>query len=850
MLTWLRRLWHLINRPRFERDLMREMADHREQMANPREFGDSHRLLEASRDVWGWNWLDDAVQDLKLGIRALLRSPSFTVSATLILTFGLGVNVTLYQLANVVVFSPPAVRAPETLARFHRWAPHNNNTGVPYPLTEFVKAHPSALAAVLAEAGSRVAWGPEAVEQIEVSFVSTNWFEELGYGPSIGRLFSDAVDAPRDAEPGAVLAHNFWQARLGGDPDVIGRTVYLDRRPVTVVGVAPRELPGLDFDTPDVFLPIAKREYFYPESTFLRAWNTGTVAMYGRLRTGISKAAVRESLRITMQAIAAERPNEVKPGEWLEPMMAEDNFRPPDEIIASWVVLSFLGLLTTLVLAVASANLGNLVLSRATGRTRELGVRIALGARRSRIVRQLLVETLPLGVLGAAGSLLFASMATKAIANLGLPSYLDLSIDWRSIATSAAFATLALAIVGVLPAWKVAQQELVAAIKDGGQQVSLRLDRTRVRRLMVVAQVAGSCLLLAIAGMLTRSLQRVLAGNLGFEYASVAVLEMPLGRYGVTGEAARAYWYSVKERVRANPEVVEAAIVTSPPLGGRRSETTYRNTMGLKTYSQEIDPDYFRLMEIPIVAGRVFAPGEADAVVISERLARAMYGSGAVLGQGFPLLAPTSTVVGIAADAHTIEVSATNAAELYRPLSLDDFSLVYLVARARADVIRLPPILREAAELDPRVIPTTRLMRDDFDHRMRAPRVASAISAGIGGITLVLACLGIFGVVSYSVVLRTKEIGIHIALGARRSAVVRLIVRHVLSPVTVGIALGLAAAIPAGFALSGEPFYVQRVDPIAYSIALGVFASAAAAAAAIPALRVLKHDPIRSLRHD
>ncbi len=429
-----------------------------------------------------------------------------------------------------------------------------------------------------------------------MSFVSTNWFDELGYGPLLGRIFSDAWDSSSDADPGVVLAHDFWRARFAGDPGVVGRTVYLDRRPVIVVGVAPQQMPGLDFDTPDVFLPIAKREYFYPESSLLRAWNTDTVDMYGRLRDGISKAAVRESLRGTMQAIASERPV-VKADEWLEPMMGSDQFRAPDEVVAVWVVLSFLSLITTLVLVVASANLGNLVLSRATGRTRELGVRIALGARRSRIVRQLLVETLPLAVLGAAGSLLFASLATRTIARLGLPSYLDLTIDWQSIVISAAFAVLALMIVGVLPAWKVAQQELVAAIKDGGQQVSLRLDRTRVRRLMVVTQVAGSCLLLAIAGMLTRSLQRVLAGDLGFEYESAAVLEMPLGRYGISGEAAHTYWYSVKERVRANPEVAETAIVTAPPLGGRVFETGYKDAPALKALSQHVDPEYLLVDE-------------------------------------------------------------------------------------------------------------------------------------------------------------------------------------------------------------------------------------------------------------
>jgi hypothetical protein len=193
-------------------------------------------------------------------------------------------------------------------------------------VTEFVKANPSVLSAVLVEAQSRIAWGPDAADQIEALFVSANWFEEIGYGPLLGRLFSEAVDGSSGAEPGAVLAHDFWLARFGGDPAVVGKVVSLDRRPVTVVGVASRALPDLDLgETTEVFLPIARREYFYPESNFLRAWDADTVNMYGRLREGVSLAAAREGLRHTMQAIAAER-SEVKAEEWLEPMSGEDHF--------------------------------------------------------------------------------------------------------------------------------------------------------------------------------------------------------------------------------------------------------------------------------------------------------------------------------------------------------------------------------------------------------------------------------------------------------------------------------------------------------------------------------------------
>lgn len=863
MSTWFRRMWHLLNRPRHERRLVREMEEHRRLMHDPSRFGDTHRLLEQSRDAWGWNWLDDATQDLAVGVRTLLKSPSFAITAALILTFGIGLNVTLYQTIQVGMLRPPAVKDVDSWVRFLRSAPHSTTTTVPYPLAQFVKDHNSVLAAVVVEAGSSIAWGRDAAEQIEASFVSTNWFDELGYGPLHGRVFSEALDANADA-PAVVLGYTFWNTRLGADPDLVGTVAYIDRRPVTIAGVAAAALPGLDYHVPDVFIPIAQREYFYPQSAFLRAWDVESVDMYGRLRAGVSPAAAREALRSTMQAIAAGRP-EVKSEEWLEPLLARHNFMRTSERYAVLAVVSLIGSLTGLVLIVAAANLGNLVMSRATGRVRELGVRMALGARRERIVRQLVIEAVPLVALGVAGSLGFAWSAATVIAAIAdLPPYFDFSIEWRAIAIAVALGGLSLLVVGLLPAWKVAQHHLIDAIKDGGQHVSRALDRTLMRRVMVVAQVAGSCMILIVAGMMVRSVQRAMQSSLGFDYQRAAVLSMPLGRYGLTGDAARSYWYAVKERVLANPEVESAAIVTAAPLGGRVYETGYDATPGLRTLSQSVDPEYFATMQIPLLNGRIFNATEPDAVIVSRRLALEMYGTLEVLGRAFPksaggrsrssadvaeLRAPEGTIIGVAADAHSIKIEANDVAELYRPLKARDSSYVELVARARTDADRLPPVLREAASLDPRVIPTAHAMHEDFDRRMAGPRMASTIAAGIGALTLALACLGIFGVVSYGVALRTKEIGIRVALGARQPALLRSIVRQVLTPVGVGVAIGLILAVPAGLALRGEPFYLEHADPIAFASALVVFAGAGALAALWPAYLVLRRNPVDALRH-
>jgi predicted permease len=849
MSNWFRRVWHLVNRSRRERELVREMNEHRASMREPSKFGDTYRLLEQSRDAWGWNWLDDAMQDLSVGVRSLMRVPSFTVTAVLILSFGIGLNLTFYQFIRAALLQPPAIKSVESWARFIDAHPEGSRSTVPYPLVEFVKSNNGVLAAVIVEQQAAVAWGQDASQQITATFVSPNWFDELGYGPLHGRMLSEAMDANSDI-PAVVLSYTFWKNQLGADAGVVGSTAYLERKPVMIVGVAPANLPGMDFNVADAFIAITAREYFYPDSDALRAWKgDGGVDMYGRFREGVSAGAAREGLRATMQEISRAHP-EIGAGHWLEPMLATRRFMRNDERTGILIVMSLIASLTALVLVVAAANLGNLVMSRATGRVRELGVRMALGARRTRIIRQLVIESVPLIALGVVGSLAFAAIAAQLISTqTSLPEYIDFSPDWGTVVAAIGLGSLALIVTGLIPACKVAQQHLIDAIKDGGHQVSQSLDRALMRRVLVAAQVAGSCVLLVVAGMMVRSVQRVVSGDLGFDYARAAVLEMPLSRHGATADIARPYWYAVKARALANPEVEQAAIVTAPPMGGRVFETGYNDTPGLRTMVQSVDPEYFDTMKIPILAGRVFRPDEAGTAVVSRRLAVEMYGTVDVLGRGFPKSKASHTIVGIAGDAHAIKVNATDVAELYLPLKLADFSEVFMVARARTNVDLLPSILREAGSMDSRVIPVAHVMREDFDSETRGPRIAGAITLVIGLMTLALASFGIFGVVSYGVALRTKEIGIRLALGARQPALLRVLVRNVLAPVAVGVILGLGAAAAVGAALRGEPFFLEHVDPIAFAGALIVLAISGTIAAVWPAVAVLRGNPIDALRY-
>jgi putative ABC transport system permease protein len=358
-------------------------------------------------------------------------------------------------------------------------------------------------------------------------------------------------------------------------------------------------------------------------------------------------------------------------------------------------------------------------------------------------------------------------------------------------------------------------------------------------------------LILVLAAMMTRTLQRVLSDDLGFEYEQAAVLEPGLGRHGYTVAQAAAYWTTVKERVAQRPEVTALALALAPPLGRRIQKTSYDDAPGMEVIANRVDPAFFEVMKIPLLLGRTFQQGDdsASTVIVGRALAVAMYGSPDVLGRGFPRSKPAATIVGVAGDAHSIRIEAVNSSELYRPLTPDDPTEVVLIARARGDAATLAPILGEAATIDSRILPGITLLRDSFQRRVIGTRVASGIAISTGLLTLAIACLGIFGVVSYGAMLRIKEFGIHIALGAGRASIIRLIVRHVAWPIAIGMTLGMAAAGPIGAALSSGPIQLAAADPAAYASALLLFLFSALIAALLPVIRVLKSDPIGALRH-
>jgi predicted permease len=390
-------------------------------------------------------------------------------------------------------------------------------------------------------------------------------------------------------------------------------------------------------------------------------------------------------------------------------------------------------------------------------------------------------------------------------------------------------------------------------MKDGGQQTSGGLERTRLRQTLVAAQVAGSCLLLIVAGLMARSLQRLLRADPGFEYENVAVLDPGLANYGIKGAEARAFWAQVQGAVAAHPEHERMALVSHVPLGHSHSHSGYDDAPALRVTRIDVGPDFFSVMRIPILLGRPFNDSDdhRTAIIISRRLALEMYGTLNVLGNGFPKTKPEQTIVGVSGDAPVIQYQATNNAEAYSPLNAERFEHLALIVRAKSSPEQLIVPMRDAARaVDERILAESRLMKTDFEAKLRGPRTASAIAGLTALLALMLACLGIFGVVSYGASLRTKEIGIRVALGARNGAIAGLLLRQLTWPALLGIIVGVAASLPLGKAFEGEPFYLNSQDTLAHAAATLILVAAGGIAALAPTLRALRNDPLQTLRHE
>jgi predicted permease len=714
------------------------------------------------------------------------------------------------------------------------------------------------------------------VAQFWFSAVSTNYFMALGVTPALGTLF----DAPSGSPVRIVLGHTFWQTTFGGDPNVIGKAVRVDGSPAVVVGVVEKKFHGtLMAIEMDGYLAIDDYGDVSPDA---KRWlydnrKARTMQALARLKPGVSLAEAQASVDVLMTTLEAEHP-ETDAGITAR-VIPERRARPlPMPAIADTVPLvEWFGMaIAGLVLLLATMNVANLLLVRASARQREMAVRAALGASRSRLIRQMVTEGLLLAGLGGAAGFGLGQLVTSAFISridLGadLPLRLDATFDLRVFLFSLAAAIVTGVGIGLWPAWRASRADARAALHDGGKSHSDSADRQRLRRVLVVGQIAGSLALLVVAGMFVRSLMNAQRLDLGFDAAHLLSVRLDPRQIGYDETRTNEFYKELKRRVDAWPDVASSAVAFNPPMsylvgGGAiyiEGQELPANGQPPASFLNRVGHDYFETMGIPIVRGRAFSEDDEQEVtgtrkfaIVNESMAAKYWPGEDPIGKRFRPYLPTESmleVVGVARDSKYVLLFESPRPFFYMPMERD-ISMRTLHVRAHGApgplVSRLEREIRSLARDLP--IADLRTMTESLSgiFGFLIFRVGAIQAAGMGLLGLALAVVGVYGVVSFGASLRTREIGIRVALGAGPRDVRRLILGQGVQLVAVGVAIGLAASVALGRVLAGLVPLVDAGDVVTFAIVSAGLAALALVACYLPARRATRVPVMTALRHE
>ncbi len=845
LLSWMK--W-MVNGSRLESDMKREVAFHIESYAADLarngvpeqeairrakiEFGGVESHKDAIRASLGLRWWDELWIDLRYAARKLRNSPGFTLTAIFVLGIGIGVNVAAFSMFNLIVLKSLPVRDPQTLVRLQRRTSERRTGIMPYSSVIFYSEHAKTLSAVMATMGARMELEDDS-QPIRANFATANYFSELGTSAGYGRLLDPVREDSPDAAPVAVLNYGFWQRRFGADPSIVGKTIHLNQKPAIVIGITPEVFASLGAQYPDVWLPIKQTPYFVEGSKALTDTSGGSVEMWGRLASGVTaKAAEQELLELTNE-LRQLHPNDIWDHEFIrsDPGGHIQVLKPE-----MYLVMAIIGALTLLILAVACANLGGLLVARGVTREHEIGIRFAIGASRQRILRQLFTENLLLALLGsAAGLALGYGVVRVVLAETEAPAWTRATPDWRLFLFAVGMALASALFFGLTPALQIAHQ---------------KQKKTLARQVLVGVQVTASCVLLIVAGLLVRAVEHALHTNPGFGYEQVLTIDPSLASHGYTSEAARAFLEQFEERLRALPGVTSVALSSMAPLAHDKVYVITTEVGGhqVPIHPGSVEPEFFQTMGIPLLLGRNFLPGETNAVILSQSLARQQWPGENPIGKPFW---DKDIVVGIVGNARTMALSDSDAVEMYHAAQLTDMPDMAVIVKTAGAPDGFVPMVRAISQsIDPKLFPGIRLLKTSFKKEMRAAEQAVMAASLLGMAAGLLAALGLMGLIAYSVSERTKEIAIRIALGAKPVHVLSAILRQFVWPVALGVIAGICGTAALSRILRGILFGVSNLDPVGYFGGVGILMIIAGLAALVPGRRALSVNPMSILRCD
>jgi predicted permease len=812
--------------------------------------------------------IDGLRRDIKHGLQLILRQPGTALVVAAVLGLGIGVNATVFTVTNALLFRDPAgVFAPDRLVRIHLREDDGLHGVLSYPQYTYLRERAPVFSDLAAYGGGSVMLRRNAgAEQVGVEFATGNFFPMLGVRPGLGRWIQPDDDR-EGAPPVAVLGHGYWQRAFGADPSVVGSSVTIYGKPVTIVGVAPAEFRALAFDDapPDLWLPAWSRPALLgrPRADMIRTpghVNTFLTAV-GRLAPGQSAERAQAVVAAVGRQLAAAHPNEEGDVRLTTvPHVSID----PDRRTVVVSMLRVLSGIAFVVLAIACANLANLMLVRASSRAREVGVRLSLGATRWHLVRQFLSETLVLSVLGGGIGLLLSSWLAALLARrlpLATSQAPDLAAqgDVRVLAFAAAIVLLSTLGFGLAPAFHAARTEVAGALRSGTRVAQ---GSSRVRAALLIGQLALTLVLLVGAALLVRSLQQLRAVPIGYGTDNTLFAAINLRPHGYDAQSGTVLFTALLERVRALPGVTSAALTDVSALSGGRSTGTI-TIEGQATPAGQapevlqfrVSPEYFSTLGMPLRNGRMFSnadrAGADPVVIVNESFARRYWPNESALGKR---ISDNGwwTVVGVVADARLYSIFEPPEPAMFQPLLQNPIFRIELQVRTASDPRRLIALIRrEVGALDPDVSPShIDTLADRYRLSLRRFTTNATLVSLLGSLALILAVVGLYATVSYSVTQRTHEIGVRVAVGARRADVLQLVFRSSAAFTAVGVLIGSLLALVATRAIRHWLYDVEPLEPISYLIAITILVSAVSLASWLPARRALRVDPLVALRQE
>jgi predicted permease len=832
-----RRLRYLLLHRRFDRELENEMEFHREMAARQgrQNFGNTLRLREQSREAWGWTWIDRLLQDLRYAARIRWRSPGFTLTAVGVLALGIGVCVAGFSLLNVLLFRLLPVRDPSSLIRLQRRSPEINTPDTPYQSFLFYRDHTKTLSAMFAAMGGPAMELDSELQPVSINFLTANYFAELGTEAATGRLFDPAREDAGNAPPVIVLSYDFWQKRLNGDSSVVGRVIHLNKKPVTVIGVTSSFFPNVSGQGADVYLPIKQQPYFVEGSTALTdVFQPGGVRMWGRLAPRVTTEMAGQELLALTNELRKQYPKLIWDKEYIHiDPGGHQLILQPDVLRA----LALIAALLLLIFIVACANLGGLMMARSVAREHEISIRIAIGANRKRIFRQLFTESLLLALLGSFSGLALSYIGLRIVSAMNpTPPWVSFAPDWRVLLFVVGIAVIAAIFFGLTPALQIARQ---------------RQRKTIVRQMLIGAQIAASCILLIVSGLLVHAVLHMMHADPGFGYEQVIGISPGLDVHGYTPQAAQNYIDTLRGRLLSLPGVKSVALSKISLLGNGYTAYMTEEIGGhsVNIYPNWVDPEFFKTMDIPLLRGRNLRPGETHAIIVSESLARKLWPGQDALGQKFG--DQKDLVVGVAGNARIKALNDGDAVEAYWAMQPSDVPSMTLVVKTAGAPDDLPPMMKSIVEtLDPKLFPYIWLLKSGFSEYTKILENTAIGVSVLGMVAVLLAGVGIIGLVAYAVSQRTKEIAIRLALGAKPLHVLSVVLRQFLIPVLAGAVVGAIVTAGVSQFLRKILFGISNLDPAGYAGGILVLIAIAAAAALLPARRALRVDPMSALHEE